>query len=118
MQTARNVAIVLALAAVVAFAPGGREGSTLLGQLLSAVFLAAVVVILIRLYRQFRTDIFSLGDRSRGIFYASFAVLLLTLAGSGRLFAAGGPGTAAWFVLMGGASYGLYATWRQFRALA
>ena len=118
MQTARNVAIVLALAAVVAFAPGGRAGSTLLGQLLRAVFLSAVVVILVRLYRQFRTDILGLGDRGRAILYVSFAVLLLTLAGSGRLFAAGGAGTAAWFLLMGGASYGLYASWRSFRALA
>ncbi|MDP9400119.1 MAG: hypothetical protein M3P39_04045 [Actinomycetota bacterium] len=118
MQTARNVGIVVVLAAIVAFAPGGRGGATLLGQLLSAVFLCAVVVILARLYRQFRTDIFGLGDRGRAVLYVSFAVLLLTLAGSARLFAAGGAGTAAWFVLMGGASYGLYASYRQFRALA
>ena len=118
MQTARNVAIVFALAALVAFAPGGRSGATLLGQLLSAVFTAAVVAILVRLYRQFRTDLFGLGDRARGVLYVSLAVLLLTLAATGRLFAGGGAGTAAWFVLMGAASYGLYATWREFRALA
>jgi hypothetical protein len=117
LSTARNIAIVLALAAIVAFAPGGGEGADLVSQLLSAVFTVVIAVLLGRLYLQFRTDIYGLGDRWRLVLYASVGVLIVTLAASGRLFDSG-PGTLAWFALIGGAAYALYLTWRQYRAYA
>ena len=118
MRSARNVAIIAVLAAVVAFAPGGGEGAGVLSQALGAVFTVAIVAILARLYRQFRSEIFSLGDRWRGVLYVSIAVLLLSLAGGRRLLELGGAGTLAFFVLVGGSLYAMYRTWRQFRAYA
>ena len=112
---ARNIAIIVALAAVVAFAPGGGEGADLISQLLSAVFTVVIAYILGRLYLQFRTDIYGLGDRWRLVLYASVGVLIVTLAASSRLFDSG-PGALAWFALMGGAAYALYLVWRQYRS--
>jgi hypothetical protein len=117
LSTARNIAIVLALAAIVAFAPGGGEGADLITQLLSAVFTIVIAVLLGRLYLQFRTDIYGLGDRWRLVLYAAIGVIIVTLAASGRLFDTG-PGTLAWFALIGGAAYALYLTYRQYRAYA
>jgi hypothetical protein len=114
---ARNIGIIVALAAIVAFAPGGGEGASLISQLLSAVFTVVIALILGRLYLQFRTDIYGLGDRWRLVLYASVGVVIVTLAASGRLFDSG-PGTLAWFALIGGAAYALYLTWRQYRAYA
>ncbi|MBA2636786.1 MAG: hypothetical protein H0U79_00940 [Solirubrobacterales bacterium] len=119
MEQARNVAIIVGLAVVVAFVPGGGDGADLLGQIVGAVFLAAIVVMLVRLYRRFRSDIFGLGDRWRAILYVSLATIALTLAGARELAAGGGGlGILACFVLLGGAAYGLYATWKQYRSYA
>jgi hypothetical protein len=115
VATARNIAIIVALAAIVAFAPGGGEGADLISQLLSAVFTVAIALILGRLYLQFRTDIYGLGDRWRLALYASVGVIIVTLAASNRLFDTG-AGALAWFALMGGAAYALYLVFRQWRS--
>ena len=115
LATARNIGIVVALAAVVAFAPGGGEGADLISQLLSAVFTIVIALILGRLYLQFRTDIYGLGDRWRFVLYAAIGVLIVTLAASNRLFDSG-VGSLAWFALMGGAAYALYLVFRQYRS--
>jgi hypothetical protein len=115
LGTARNIAIIFALAAIVAFAPGGGEGADLISQLLSAVFTVVIAILLGRLYLQFRTDIYGLGDRWRLVLYAAIGVIIVTLAASSRLFDTG-PGTLAWFALLGGAAYAMYLTYRQFRS--
>ena len=115
LATLRNIAIIVALAAIVAFAPGGGEGADLISQILSAVFTIVIALILGRLYMQFRTDIYGLGDRWRLALYAAVGVLIVTLAASSRLFDSG-AGALAWFALMGGAVYALYLVWRQYRA--
>ncbi len=113
--TVRNIAIILVLAAIVAFAPGGGKGADLISQLLSAAFTIVIIVILARLYLQFRTDIYGLGDTWRLVLYASVGVIVVTLAASSRLFDTG-PGTLVWFALVGGAAYAMYLTWRQYRS--
>jgi hypothetical protein len=115
--TARNIAIIVALAAIVAFAPGGGDGADFVSAVLSAAFTLVIVFILGRLYLQFRTDIFSLGDRWRLALYGAVGVIFVTLAASSRLFDSG-PGALAWFALMGGAAYALYLVFRQYRAYA
>jgi hypothetical protein len=115
LATLRNIAIILALAAIVAFAPGGGEGADLISQLLSAIFTIAIALLLGRLYLQFRTDIYGLGDRWRFVLYASIGLIVVTLAATSRLFDSG-PGTLVWFALLGGAAYALYLTYRQYRS--
>ena len=79
------------------------------------MFTAVIILLLGRLYLQFRTDIYGLGDRWRLVLYAAVGVIVVTLAASGRLFDTG-PGTLVWFALLGGAGYALYLTYRQYRS--
>jgi O-antigen/teichoic acid export membrane protein len=117
IEVARNVAIVVALALVVWLVPGGGEGAALVEQILSAIFIVMIVLILSRLYRQFRGEIFGLGDSWRFALYAAVGVAVVTVAASGRLFetAAGG---LVWVALIGSASYTLYLVWQRYRSYA
>jgi hypothetical protein len=115
VELARNVAIVIALALVVWLAPGGGDAADFLAQLLSAAFIVLIVIILARLYQQFRGEIFGLGDQWRFALYAAIGVAVVTVAASGELFETG-AGALAWFALLGGASYTLYLVWRRYRA--
>lgn len=114
--TARNIAIVFALAALVAFLPGGDTGAEIVGQLFSAVFVVAIAFVLAQLYRRFRGDIYGLGVRWRLVLYGCIGAIVVALACASRLLSdGGGAGIVLWLALMGGAAYGLYATWRHYR---
>jgi len=100
----RNVAIVLALAAVVAIVPGGGTGANVVIQVVSLAFLASLAWIAAVMYRQNRTALYSLGDARRTALYGAFAVLAITLSGTPRLWATS-AGSVAWLVLVGAAVY-------------
>jgi hypothetical protein len=117
LEVARNVAIVLLIALIVWLAPGGGEGASFIQQLLSAIFVVTVAVICGILYRQYRGEIFSLGDRWRFALYAAVGVAIVTVAASRRLFETG-AGAALWFGLIGAASYTLYLVWQRYRSYA
>lgn len=114
-STTRNVAIIVVLAAVVAFVPAAGHGTRLLLDLLQLVFLGSLGFLGWRLYLEHRVALYSLGDRTRGILYGSIAAIALMLIGRGRLWSTG-AGTAVWFVLIGGGIFGLYTVWRASRA--
>jgi hypothetical protein len=100
----RNVAIVAALAAVVAFAPGGGTGTRVIITGLSILFLASLGWVAGSMYRQHRVSLYSLGDTRRAALYAAAAVLTVTLTGTSRLWQS--PlGQVAWLILVGGAVY-------------
>jgi len=117
IEVARNVAIVVALALVVWLVPGGGEGAALVEQILTAIFIVMIVLIFGRLYRQFRGEIFSLGDAWRFALYAAVGVAVVTVAASGRLLETA-PGALVWVALIGGASYTLYLVWQRYRSYA
>jgi hypothetical protein len=115
LEVARNIAIVVALALVVWLVPGGGEGADLVGQILGAIFIVLIVLILSRVYRQFRGEIFGLGDQWRFALYAAIGVAVVTVAASTRLFATG-AGTLLFFALIGAASYTVYLVWQKYRS--
>lgn len=117
LEVARNIAIVIALALVVWLVPGGGEGAALVGQILSAIFIVLIVLILSRLYRQFRGEIFSLGDHWRFALYCAVGVAVVTVAATSRLLETG-AGTLLWFALIAAASYTLYLVWQHYRSYA
>lgn len=117
IEAARNVAIVVALALVVWLAPGGGQGAQLVQQVLSAVFIVMIVLIASRLYRQFRGEIFGLGDTWRLALYVAVGVAVVTVAGSRRLMHTA-PGTLVWFALIGAASYTVFRVWQRYRSYA
>ena len=82
MATLRNVAIVLALAAVVDLAPGGGTGASVVSQAASLLFLASLGWFASIMYRQHRLTLYSLGDTRRAILYISIGVVAVTLTGT------------------------------------
>lgn len=115
MVHARNIAIVLALAAIVYAAPAAGRGLNLLSWLLGVVFLGVLAWFVAVMYRQHRGELEGLGDRMRAVLYGSLALLALTLTASRRLWESG-PGTVAWVGLLVLGIYGLVMSWRAFRS--
>jgi len=113
-ETLRNVVIILALAAVVALVPGGGNASAGIIQALVIAMLASIAWFGVRLYREHRSDIYALGDRNRGILYASAGLVALTVTATDKLWATG-PGTVMWVALVALACYGVYYVFRVSR---
>lgn len=115
MAHVRNIAIVLALAAVAYASPSAGRGLNLLSWLLGVVFLGVLAWFAAVMYRQHRGELEGLGDRMRAVLYGSLALIALTLTASRRLWETG-PGTVAWVGLLALAIYGLVVSWRAFRS--
>lgn len=113
--TVRNVLIILAAAAVVMLVPGGGNASDAILQALVIVMFGALSWLVVRLYRERRSDLYSLGDRDRAILYGSLGLGTITVVATDRMWDTG-PGTLAWFALMGAAVYGAYHVYRAARA--
>ena len=112
--TVRNVLIILALAAALMLVPGGGNASAAILQTLTIVALGAIAWFGVRFYREHRTDIYSLGDRNRGLLYASAGLLALTVTATDKLWETG-PGTVVWIGLVALACYGVYYVFRVSR---
>jgi multisubunit Na+/H+ antiporter MnhB subunit len=117
MSTARNVGIVLLLAAAVAFIPGGGSTAGLIGAVFSTLIMVSLVFFAHRFYREHRVELDGLGDRWRGLLYCAIGAVVLALAALPRLQSSSG-GTLVVVALLGGAAYAFYAVWRQYREYA
>jgi hypothetical protein len=114
MAAARNIAIILALAAAIAFVPGGGDSAALVSAILFTLLNVVFVFFGVRFYRERRTDIYSLGDRGRGLLYGGLAGIVLALAATGRWLHSP-AGTVAWIVLISGAIMALVTVFREYR---
>ncbi|MEA2254736.1 MAG: hypothetical protein QOG35_781 [Solirubrobacteraceae bacterium] len=114
MTAARNVAILLLLAALVAFLPGGGVAAAVIGGVLSTLILASFVFLGVRYYREHRVDLVSLGDRWRALLYGSIGAIVFALAARLQLWQTS-AGTLLWAAVMGAAAYSLYLVWRHSR---
>jgi hypothetical protein len=108
LATARNILIIVAIAAIVVAVPGGGTGATVVIQAVSLLFLACLAWIASIYYRQYRTTLYSLGDGRRAVLYGAVAVATLTLTGTSRLWASS-AGSVAWLLLMGACVYAVFA---------
>jgi len=114
VRNVRNVVIVLALAAAVAFLPAAGVGAAFLGWLLGIGFLGALAWFASRLYREYRLTLYGLGDRNRGLLYGAIGVTALTLTASSLLWET--PiGVLAWFALLGAAISAAVVVYRAAR---
>jgi hypothetical protein len=104
LKHARNIAIILAVAAVIVLVPGGGRGATIAYQVIYLAFLSTLFWFAAIMYRQHRVSLYSLGDRRRSILYAALAVATLTLTATSRLWHTG-AGSVAWLVLLAVAIY-------------
>jgi hypothetical protein len=108
LATARNIAIVLVIAALVVVIPGGGTGASFALQAASLAFLATLGWFAVISYRQHRSAIYSLGDGRRAIVYVALAVATVTLTDTSRLWKTG-AGSVAWLLLLGAAAYAVIA---------
>jgi hypothetical protein len=106
--TARNILIIVAIAAGVDLIPGGGAGAHTALQAVQIVFLGSIGWFAAMMYRQHRVDLFSLGDAKRAGLYVSAGVILVTLTASSRMTATGG-GTLAFVVLLVASAYTIFA---------
>jgi hypothetical protein len=107
-KTVRNIAIVLAIAAIVVIVPGGGTGASVVTQAVSLAFLASLAWFASVMYRQHRVTLYSLGDGRRAILYVALGVAAVTLTGTHKLWSSPG-GEVAWLVLLGAAIYAVFA---------
>ncbi len=113
-ETARNIAIVLLLAALIDVVPGGGPAARTLIQLITLAFLGAIAWVASRLYREHRMTLYGLGDRRRAIVYAAAGVATLTFTASSRLFQTG-LGSLAWLLLLAGCAFAVFRVFRSAR---
>jgi hypothetical protein len=115
LKTARNVAIVLAIAAAVYFLPGGGRAASTFEAALWVAFGLGVGYLGLRLYREHRIALHSLGDSHRALLYGAVALAVFEYVARVRMWQTG-FGELAWFVLLGGVVYSLLVVYRHWRA--
>jgi hypothetical protein len=108
LLAARNVAIILALAALVVLVPGGGAGATFALQAVSLLFLAVIGWFGYVSYRDHRLGIYSLGAKRRAVLYSSLGLVVLTLTATSRLFTTT-AGRVVWLLLLVAAAYATFA---------
>jgi hypothetical protein len=112
LQTLRNVAIILALAAVVDFLPGGGAAAASVMAALTLIFMAALAWFVYRLYREQQLTLSTLTDLQKaGLFGAVGGIALLIVAYDE--FSSWGGGVLLWIALIAGCIGGIFLIWRS-----
>lgn len=112
MRTLRNAAIVMLLAAVVAFAPAGGNAAAAILTAITMAFLAAIAWAVFVLSRQNQLTLAMLKDNRRAMLYGGLGLIALLIAGKDEMFASGG-GTLAWIFLLGAAVAAIWWVWTE-----
>jgi hypothetical protein len=95
--------------------PGGTEASVTISNLLGLIFAAGLAFLVYRLYMENRDTLFGLPESQRGLLYAGFALIAVTLVGTGKMWDANPLGPIVWLVLMAAGIYAIYSVWRAYR---
>jgi len=115
LKNARNVVIVMAIAAAVYLIPGGGRGANTVEAVLWVAFGLGIAFLLVRLYRERRLTLFGLGERHRALLYVAVALAVFEWVGRARMWETG-LGELAWFVLLGFVVYAFLEVYRYSRA--
>jgi hypothetical protein len=129
MKTFRNIAIILTIAAAVYVLPGGGRAANTFESALWAAFAIGIAYLGLRLYREHRVTLYSLGDRYRGLFYGAIGLGVFAILARTRMWYElqvhgltvvqvhrwGGWGEIAWFALVALVVYSLFVVYRRWR---
>jgi hypothetical protein len=110
MRTVRDIAIIMALALAVAFAPSGGNVAEAILTAITMGFLAALAWMLFVLGRQNQLTLATLSDGRRAILYGALGMIALLIAGADELFGSGG-GTLLWILLLGASIAAIWRIW-------
>ena len=115
VRNVRNVAIIMLLAAGVAFLPHGGNVAEAVFALLTMAFLAGISWMLFVLSRENQLTLATLDDKRRAILYGAFGLIALLIAGSDKLFSTGG-GTFVWILLFAASIVAIWRVWVEANA--
>jgi hypothetical protein len=116
-RTARNIAIVAIIAAAVYFIPGGGQAASTFEAILMVGFGFGFAYLGLRLYREHRVTLHSLGDRHRAILYGTFALAAFVVTGYSRMVHHSRTLIGVlWFVLLLIVLYGAIVVYRHSRS--
>ena len=115
--TARNVLILLAVGAVVAFTPTGGDVATVAGRALSLAFVAVLALGGVWVYRNNRMAIESLEPGLRVALYGGIAGLLFAATGYSWLTATSGR-SLVFIVIVAASIAALVVVWQRSRELS
>jgi hypothetical protein len=104
LKDARNILIVLAIAAIVDIVPGGGTAADVVVTAVSLTFLAALAWVTSLSYREHRNTLYSLGERRRAMLYVAAGVVAVTLTATSRMWHTA-AGSVGWLVLIAGGIY-------------
>lgn len=107
----RNVLIVMLLALLVTVAPGGGNFVSALLTTLTLTFVAAIGLLLVRVWNETSMTRDTMTDNQRLVFYGSLGALALMIAGLDEMLSTG-LGSIVWIGVVIGAGWLLYSTWR------
>ncbi len=116
MSTGRNVAIILVIAALIAFLPGGGNFAEIVSRTLSLAFIGVIVFGISWAYRRQRIDLEPLTPAFRALLYGAIGVIVLAFVAASELTPTPG-GTLFLIGLLAGAAGGLYFVWREYHSL-
>jgi hypothetical protein len=112
LRVARDILIIAAIAAGVAFVPGGSNAAQVVLAILSLAFLAAIVWFLYTLRRQNHLTLAALSDGRRAILYGALGLIALLVSGTDTFFATSG-GTLLWIALLGASVAAIWRVWLE-----
>lgn len=112
---ARNLLIVLVLAALLAFAPGAGITAEVANTLVNGAILTVLVFAVGIFYRRHQQDLWGLGDEHRGLLYAALGGFVVLMAGRETLTDSSG-GTAILIIGLVSVAAAIYLVVRRFRA--
>lgn len=113
MRTVRNIAIIAILAVPVAFVPGGGGVAQAVLAALGLAFLACIGAAGRQIYRENSLTFDSLPDDQRAVLFGSVGVVVLMIAGAGKLLGGGGLGAVIWVTLMACAVVAIIGVWMR-----
>ncbi|MEA2125073.1 MAG: hypothetical protein QOI80_1855 [Solirubrobacteraceae bacterium] len=117
MKTARNVAIILALAALVTLAPAGLTARNTISNIISVIFIGGLGFFAYRMYMENRTTLFDLPEQRRMLLYGSATTLAFALIATRKFWDSAGLAILLWFALIAAAAYGfavVIRAWREY----
>ena len=112
LQTARNIAIIAALALVVDVVPGGGAAAETIMVAISMAFLAAIAWMVFRLHRDQEMTLMTIPDSRRAILFGAVGAIALLIVGYEE-FRSWDGGVLVWIALMAGAIGAIFLVWRD-----
>lgn len=117
MRALRNVAIIMLLALLVAFLPGGGNLAEALLTALTMGLLAGIAWVVYTLSRENRLTLATLTDGRRALLYGAVGLIALLIAGTDKMFDTGG-GTLLWILLLAVAVAAIWRVWMEANTLS